>query len=147
MLLSCVFCLCTRPLLFSLRRGLCLKQVLSRASFYCRRLVLVDLLFLSSLCSPFFSSSFSFCCLRFWDLLSIGQTPSPVVRAAVARSFGLNFDLFCLSFLHSLLVARNYILTGHAIALFSLTRLGRLRLYWMPSNMFSNSNSAAAQFR
>lgn len=112
-----------------------MKQVFSRASFYCRRLVLVGLLFLFSLCSHvfFFSASAFVVLVSGTSPSSIGQPPSPVVFAAVARSFGLHFNLLCLSFLHSLLVARNYILSGHAIALFSLTRLGRIRLSSLPT--------------
>lgn len=85
---------------FSLRRGFYVKQVFSRASFYCRRLVLVGLLFLSSLCSHVcFLFSFGFCRVGFWDISIVHRpAPSPVVFAAVARSFGLDFDYFASHF-------------------------------------------------
>lgn len=79
---------------FSLRRGLFLKRVFSRASFRCTRLVLVGLLILSSLCSHLFSVSVLLCWFR---CLFITHQPAPLSSCPCSsRSFfwlGFSFTL------------------------------------------------------
>ncbi|KAL6694617.1 hypothetical protein J3F84DRAFT_48808 [Trichoderma pleuroticola] len=112
-ILSCVFCLCTRPLLlFSSSRLVCeasafeglvlLQAARAGWSFFS---------ILSLLAAFFLLQASAFVVLVSGTDFSIVHrpAPSPVVFVAVARSFGLDFDLLCLSFLHSLLAARNYV--------------------------------------